>query len=134
MKTILSTLVLALTLGLGSVFVVQAKEVEAPIEANKAAAKLLGTWVAQLDGDTIGITFNADGSAVAWEDNEADKEEMKWILNTDVKPHQLQLSNGEDVMHTIIDFIDDDNLRMAMPDDMPPAAFDENSIVFKRKK
>lgn len=134
MKAILSTVVLAFTLGLGSILFVQAKEVEAPIEANKAAAKLLGTWVAQLDGKTIGITFNADGSAVAWEDDEADKEEMKWILNADVTPHQLQLSNGDDMMHTIIDFIDDDNLRMAMPDDMPAAAFDENSIVFKRKK
>lgn len=103
--------------------------------AQSSDARLVGTWNGKAGEDTISITFNADGSAMMGDQTGAQK--GGYTADFSKSPGTLTLTSEKEQgkMLSLIEFVDDDHVRISQPNDQLPASMAEgNAVVFERAK
>lgn len=102
--------------------------------AQSSDGRLVGTWNGQAGDEKIMITFNADGSALMGDQTGA--QPGRYTADFSKSPGTLTLSVGGDdsKRHSLIEFVDDNHVRISQPSsDLPPSMSEAVTVVFERE-
>lgn len=101
--------------------------------AQSSDERLHGTWNGQAGEDKIMITFNADGSTMMGDQTGA--QPGRYTADFSKAPGTLTLSadGNEGKMLSLIEFVDDNHVRISQPSSQLPSSMAEGqAVVFER--
>jgi uncharacterized protein (TIGR03067 family) len=97
--------------------------------------KILGTWQATVEGVRGTVVFAPDGQLFTL-GRDSTAFAMKYQLNTQTKPMQLDLNDGREKMQAIFEFTGDNKLRIEVEGvgtgNTRPKSFSSEAIVFEK--
>ena len=101
--------------------------------AQSSDGRLVGTWNGQAGEDKIMITFNADGSTIMGD--QTGSQPGRYTADFSRSPGTLTLSaeGNEGKMLSLIEFVDDNHVRISQPSsELPPSMAEGQAVVFER--
>lgn len=126
MRSVCALLVFTLLLGL------TASWAQDEAESNDPYELMVGRWIALVGGKKVTLAFGPEGELIM--ELPGKQSEGSYAVDFSSEPAQLDLSLDDELMSTIIEWVDSDHLRIEVANAGPPrpTEFSPQAVIFTR--